>query len=63
MAKYFKKNPHLPATSRCPTELLDSAIRWETARSAVFHNWGMLQESWECNALRNAYQKRAMHET
>ena len=51
-----------PTGSRVPTELLPTAIRYETARAVIFEDWGNFVRANECLALKRCYERRAMEE-
>jgi|TARA_B100000035_G_C20983164_1_gene546476 hypothetical protein len=48
--------------SRVPTDLLPKAIRWESARAAIFKQQEDLEGLKQCLALKRVYEIRKMDE-
>ena len=44
--------------SQVPNELLDSAIRWESLREAMFRSLGRQDQADECQGLAQIYTAR-----
>ena len=44
--------------SQVPNELLDSAIRWESAREVIFRHLGRRDQADECQGLASIYSAR-----
>lgn len=51
-----------PAGQRVPTNLLPSAIRYETARAVIFEEQGNFVRANDCLRLKRYYERRAMEE-
>ena len=62
MSTTLNGNRLSPEGSRCPTELLPNAIRYETARAGIFENWGNFVRANDCLRLKRYYERRAMEE-
>lgn len=48
--------------TRVPTDLLPNAIRWESARAAIFKQQENLEGLKQCLALKRVYEIRKMDE-
>ncbi|BAQ93102.1 hypothetical protein [uncultured Mediterranean phage uvMED] len=62
MSTTLNGNRLSPQGSRCPTELLPNAIRYETARAGIFEDWGNFVQANNCLRLKRYYERRAMEE-
>ena len=62
MSTTLNGNRLSPEGSRCPTELLPNAIRYETARAGIFEDLGNFVQANNCLRLKRYYERRAMEE-
>ena len=62
MSSILHGNKHSPAGSRVPTDMLPNAIRYETARAAIFEQQGNFVRANDCLRLKRYYERRAMEE-
>ena len=62
MSTTLNGNRLSPPGSRCPTELLPTAIRYEAARATIFEYQGNFVRANECLRLKRHYERRAMEE-
>ena len=62
MSSILHGNKYSPAGSRVPTDMLPNAIRYETARAAIFEQQGNFVRANDCLRLKRYYERRAMEE-
>ena len=62
MSTKLNGNKFSPTGSRVPTDLLPTAIRYETARAVIFEQQGNFVCANQCLALKRYYERRAMEE-
>ena len=62
MSKELKGSRRSPPGSRCPTENLPSAIRWERTRARLFSELGQRDQASYASGLAVYYERRAMDE-
>ena len=62
MSSILNGNKNSREGSRVPTDLLPPAIRYETARAAIFEDWGNFVKANDCLRLKRYYEERAMEE-
>ena len=62
MSSILNGNKYSPQGSRVPTDLLPKAIRYETARAAIFEEQGNFVRANDCLRLKRYYERRAMEE-
>ena len=62
MSSILNGNKYSPEGSRVPTDLLPKAIRYETARAAIFEEQGNFVRANDCLRLKRYYERRAMEE-
>ena len=62
MSSILNGNRYSPEGSRVPTNLLPTAIRYETARAIIFEQQGNFVRANDCMRLKRYYERRAMDE-
>lgn len=62
MSSILNGNRYSPEGSRVPTNLLPTAIRYETARAIIFEQQGNFAQANDCLRLKRYYERRAMEE-
>ena len=62
MSSILHGNKYSPAGSRVPTDMLPNAIRYETARAAIFEQQGNFVRANDCLRLKRYYERRVMEE-
>ena len=62
MSSILNGNKFSAAGTRVPTDLLPKAIRYETARAAIFEEQGNFVRANDCLRLKRHYERRAMEE-
>jgi len=62
MSSILNGNKYSPEGSRVPTNLLPTAIRYETARAIIFEQQGNFAQANDCLRLKRYYERRAMEE-
>ena len=62
MSTKLNGNRYSAAGTRVPTDLLPKAIRYETARAAIFEEQGNFVRANDCLRLKRYYERRAMEE-
>ena len=62
MSSIIKGSRYTPATFRCPTNLLHSAVHWEQLRAAYFQSRGENRRSENCHTLVRSYENRIRDE-
>ena len=62
MSSIIKGSRYTPATFRCPTNLLYSAVHWEQIRAAYFQARGENRRSENCHTLVRSYENRIRDE-
>jgi len=62
MSSILNGNRYSPEGSRVPTNLLPTAIRYETARAIIFEQQGNFARANDCLRLKRYYERRAMEE-
>lgn len=62
MSSILNGNRYSPEGSRVPTNLLPTAIRYETARAIIFEQQGNFAQANDCLRLKRYYERRAMDE-
>ena len=62
MSTKLNGNKFSPSGSRVPTDMLPNAIRYETARAAIFEQQGNFVRANDCLRLKRYYERRAMEE-
>ena len=62
MSSILNGNKYSPEGSRVPTNLLPTAIRYETARAIIFEQQGNFAQANDCLRLKRHYERRAMEE-
>ena len=62
MSSILNGNKFSAAGTRVPTDLLPKAIRYETARAAIFEEQGNFVRANDCLRLKRYYERRAMEE-
>ena len=62
MASILNGNKYSAKGSRVPTDLLPTAIRYETARAVIFEDWGDFVSANQCLALKRYYEHRVTEE-
>jgi hypothetical protein len=62
MSSIIKGSRYTPATFRCPTNLLHSAVQWEQLRASYFKSKGEMARFQNCNTLVRSYENRIRDE-
>ncbi len=62
MSSILNGNKFSPPGSRVPTDLLPTAIRYETARAAIFEQQGNFVRANDCLRLTRYYERRVTEE-
>jgi hypothetical protein len=62
MSSIIKGSRYTPATFRCPTNLLQSALQWEQLRAGWFQARGENSRSENCHTLVRSYENRIRDE-
>ncbi len=62
MSSIIKGSRYTPATFRCPTNLLKSALQWEQLRAGWFQARGENKRSENCHTLVRSYENRIRDE-